>query len=151
AGSRCLASAPIGELRARALEPAVRPMTEDDAPVVAALYGRAAAESNGFLERSPYMWRRIREPRNKPKPRGYVIEGDREPEGYFYAFQKPGPGTMQLDLKLTDLVATTPRACSRALGFFGRHWTLGHRLTFASGPAEAMHLAFPEVSMKLEL
>ena len=66
----------------------MRPITGDDDAVVEALYRSRARGVQGYLDRGPYVWGRIREPRDYTS-RGYLIEGDDGPEGYAYVHTAP--------------------------------------------------------------
>jgi predicted acetyltransferase len=146
AGSRHQGTSRIAAIKVRASEPLVRRMVESDGDAVIQLYRSYAAKMNGFLDRSEYIWNRIRAPRVETLPRAYVVEGEEGLEGYFFVAQ-----TEQADLRVTDQVMTTAAAARRTLSFFSHHWTMNEQLFVSTGPADPFALAFPEESFKSEL
>ncbi len=97
---------------------AFRSFEPTDQAVVNELYSDVAKESHGFLDRSEYIWQRVRSPRKSPA-RGTVLLLDDEPVGYVFITQQRLP-TDHYDLRLTDLRCATPEAARALLSFVAR-------------------------------
>jgi len=65
AGYRCQIKLLPHRIDVRAREPHVRPLTPEDEPAIQACYKAFAGEFAGMLDRGPYIWRRIKEFRDK--------------------------------------------------------------------------------------
>ena len=113
------------------------------------LYRTVARESQGYLDRSPYIWDRVRAPGAKPA-RGVLVVGPAGPEGYLFMNQQPigAPGH---DLILSDLVAATPRAAQQLWSFLAEHRSTVAKVHWYGGPSEARLFAFPERVYSMEL
>jgi predicted acetyltransferase len=116
----------------RAREPIVRPLTARDDQAMAACYEKFAANFAGMLDRCPYIWRRVREFRDK-KFNGFGIEGPGGTiEGYVFLLQNRLTDGIELDV--SDLTFTTARAGQRLLGFLADFSTTTKEITINGAP-----------------
>ena len=134
AGHWCRYSIDASRLPAGDRTLAVRAAEEADVSRIEALYRERAAMRNGYLDRGPYIWKRVREPR-RGAPRGYVAEGPSGIEGYLYVEQsKRDDGDH--DLHLNDWVVATHAAAKRLVTFLADHYSMSRTLTWEGGPAD---------------
>jgi predicted acetyltransferase len=149
AGTRFELSLRPADLPAFERDPAVLAIDEIDPEIVERVYTMHARRSDGFLDRKQYIWERIRAARDtKPRAYGVVFEGALE--GYLYIRQRHTRAA-RYDLTLSDLVALTPRAARRLLGFIADHRTLADSAVWFGGPADAMLAILPEQSYRVTL
>ncbi len=129
----------------------IRPMRDDDAARVDAAYTELARASDGYLDRGPYIWRRVRAPRGG-SAHGWVVEGQSELEAYVFVKQTPvKPGNYEL--ALTDVACRSAGGARRVLSFLADHRTLASSVSWYGGPADPLAAVLPEgaIDMKLGL
>jgi len=114
----------------------VRRAAEADLPAAEACYRRRAAATNGNLDRGPYVWWRARGGR-EGGAHGYVAEEAGVVTGYVWFVHLQTPDFIP-DLACTDLVATTPGAARRLLGFFADHRSLAGSLSWLGAPNDPL-------------
>lgn len=86
-----------------------RPLVDDDAPAVEALYREIAAETHGYLDRGPYVWGRARRPRKRHN-RGFGFFDRDALEAYVYVSQTQREShAVYHDLWASDLCARSAR------------------------------------------
>ncbi|ATB28068.1 GNAT family N-acetyltransferase [Melittangium boletus] len=123
------------EVQERSL--ALRPVEASDLPAIHDVYGRHARLQQGWLDRGPYVWTRVTHPRTE-LAYGYLVEGSAGVEGYLYLTRRALPASYRQELNLTDLIALTPAAARRLLGFLGEHRALTTEVLWRSGPADPL-------------
>jgi len=134
-------------LRDRAL--ALRPLGPGDETAVRETYRASASGRNGALDRGPYIWDRVTEPRGE-RARGYGVFDGEHLAGYLYLLQRRREES-GYDLLLTDFVYRTPAAARRLLTFLGDHHSLAREIRWFGEPADvAVHL-LPEPRVRVEL
>lgn len=115
AGHRCTTKLLPHRIDVRTREPEVRPLTAYDDHAMAECYAKYARTFPGMLDRCPYIWRRVREFRDK-KFNGFGIQGaDGSIEGYVFLLQNRSDSGIDIDV--SDIAFTTARAGRRLLGF----------------------------------
>src|SRR6218665_58732 len=114
---------------------ALRPVEASDVPALHEVYSRHARLQQGWLDRGPYVWTRVTHPRTE-LAYGYLVEGSAGVEGYLYLTRRVLPASYRQELNLTDLIALTPPAARRLLGFLGEHRALATEVVWRSGPAD---------------
>lgn len=127
----------------------VRPIVPDDAAAVEACYGRSARHHDGSTDRGPYLWGRVREPR-QGVARGYLVDGPSGVEGYVYYRQQDGEDGRHL-ITLTDIAATTPAAARRLLTLLADHRSMATSVHWSGGPADTFLSMLGEQRAKLRL
>lgn len=120
-----------------------------DAGEVEALYRHVASQRNGYLDRGPYVWQRVREPRTGAA-RGYLVRGASGAlEGYAYLTQRGPEGDKQL--VVTDLVAVTKGALRRLVRLLADHQSTVQATIFHGAAADPLLFALAENSGSVEL
>ena len=122
AGTRFRVRVPIGNLPREGRSLAVRDFTEPDRAAVEALYAERACNLDGWLDRGAYVWKRVFQPR-EGRARGYVVEGDRRPEGYVAFYSGPYVERRN-EIVVTDMMAATALARDRILALLADHTSL---------------------------
>jgi predicted acetyltransferase len=126
----------------------VQPILPGDAAKIEELYARIARERPGYLDRGPYVWRRVRESRSEAHV-GYQVSGGAGIEGYAYLSHK---GAMpDRELVLHDLVAATARAAECLLALVADHRSTIRSFSFHGTPADALLFALPERVFRSEI
>jgi predicted acetyltransferase len=127
----------------------LREMKPEDRPAVEASYRAMAAHTNGFLDRGPYVWGRVFEPRDQ-RARAFVVgEGDRI-DGHAVFYEKRG-GSLDFVLVASDFVAHTRAAVARLLTLFADHGTLGQDITWYGSPSSALVHALPALGYSIRV
>jgi len=154
----------------------VRPVAKSDFPTIQNLHRQRALTTSGNLERGPFHWARIREPRGE-KMNGYVVV---EPSssgkvgnaltpnpspiaaachrrgesivGYVYFIQRDTPGGDHHHvLSATDVMAATPEAAHRILRLFADHRSMCEGVTYFGSAADILLRCLPEKAAKVRL
>jgi len=123
----------------------VRALTPSDEAIVVAAYREVAREKNGWLDRGPYIWSRVRTPRGK-LARGFGFFGATgELEGHVYmAQERTNPRDPWHDVRLYDLVARTPAAVGAIARFLHDQRSTAHHVILRSGPSDPFLTALDE-------
>ncbi|MFP2930019.1 enhanced intracellular survival protein Eis [Pyxidicoccus sp. 3LG] len=127
----------------------LRPIEARDEEAIVACYQRFAQARQGWLARGPYVWSRVRVPRDGTA-HGYLVEGGSGVEGYLYVVRKPLTGWKQ-ELFLSDVVANTPAAARRLLSFLGDHRSLGAEAMWYGGADDPLLLLLREQTYSVKL
>jgi predicted acetyltransferase len=135
AGARWEHSTPLARLPTPDRSLPLRDATPDDRAGIEACYREKAAFTNGMLDRGPYVWQRVFEPRGQ-SARSFVVGERGRIDGYTVVYEKRGDSFLDYSLVTTDLVARTPAAVARLLAFFADHGTLGDALTWCGAPSD---------------
>lgn len=142
AGSRWETTVPSGQLDLVAGDVEgvdLAPLGEADHDATTRVYRAEARRQAGWLDRGPYVWRRVEAPRADVAHGFGVFEGSKM-TGYTYFVQKH-TDDQRYALRLTDLCATTPRALRKLLVFFAQHRSVGDEVRWtgaAVSPALAL-------------
>lgn len=143
AGARYEVKAPITSLPRRDRALPLREMRAEERPALEASYREAAARTNGWLDRGPYVWGRVFAPRGE-HARAFVVGEPGRIEGHAVFFERRG-GAKDYSLVATDLVARTPAAIARLFTLFADHGTLADTVTWFGSPSDALVHALPSV------
>jgi len=130
---------------------ALRPVEAGDMPLLHDVYLRHARQQTGWLDRGPYIWNRVKQPRGETA-HGYLVEGASGVEGYLFLTRRnlSAFGHKQ-ELNLTDFVALTPAASRRLLSFLGDHRSLAAEVVWKGGPADPRLFFLREQSHQVKL
>ena len=146
AGSYCNCTLQIGKLPRVPRELSIASL---DGAAAEALYRRVARGRDGHVDRGPYVWRRVREPRGE-QTRGVGVSDSGGLIGYVYA--RPAElRKLPLELALSDFVISDRRAFQALLGFFAEHSSLAERVSWHGGPADARLLGVPERVLQVSI
>lgn len=124
----------------------VRAFTPADLDAVKALYREVGAEHDGHLDRGPYIWGRIQNPRQGPAS-GFIIEhgASRKLEGFVFLRQdRQTPTSARHDVHISDWCAVTERAGRRLLAFAAEFGSMGEDLVCHSGPSLPLFMLLRE-------
>jgi predicted acetyltransferase len=132
--------APAFDVRDREL--ALRVATADDEPAMEDAYRRRALTANALLDRSRYVWDRIRRPL-AGIVFSYVVEGPGGIEGVVRYVTREPPAGQRFDASLApfalwcpDLVALTPAAARRLATFFADHASMTGEVAWRGPPSD---------------
>jgi len=147
AGGRYAITLRLHELRTRAGDRGLvtRRATPSDEPAIAEVAAEVARRGAGQLDRGPYIWRRVRQPRGRIV-RDVVIEGPDGLEGYAYLSQRDVPRDegQEYAIVVTDAAAVTPAAGRRLLALLADHAGIARRAVLYGGPAHPLLLQLAE-------
>lgn len=138
AGSHFRVTVHTDRLRTTERDLHVRRAREDDLPSIDRLHGESGRENDGNVERSPLMWKKIRDPLDA-RVHAFVVEGGAGLEGYVYYVSKSNARGHQ-DLDLLDVVVRSPAAARRMLTFLLDHRSLVDTVTWRGHPADPLLL-----------
>lgn len=139
---------PIRTIGVRDRTARIRRYAGADRAAVRALQARFARSFDGHLDRGEYVWHGVHQVRDK-STEGYVVLEKEDLTGYCFVLQElAGPS---YDLKLSDVVASTPGAARRLLTFFSDHASLGRDVVWCGGPTDALLPHVPEDRYALRL
>jgi predicted acetyltransferase len=127
----------------------LRPVKPSDLPALQEIYRRFASTRQGYLDRSPYNWDRVMNPRNETAY-GFLVEGAQGVEGYLYLVRRRKVDFKQ-ELFLTDFVAGTPAAAQRLLSFLGDHRSLAVEVVWNGTPADPILFLLREQDYQVRL
>jgi predicted acetyltransferase len=106
------------------------------------LYREVACLRNGYLDRGPYVWNRVHQPRQE-MARAFGVAG---PGGLCgYVFLRAGSSHVPFELLLSDFVSTGVEAFQSLLAFFADHRTTADRAIWHGSPVDARLLGVPEL------
>lgn len=146
AGARYEIRGPVSALPEGSHELPVRRFAAEDLPALQRLYAGVARARTGWLDRGPYVWSRIQEPRGHTA-HGYVVMDEAgEPEGYTFLARVMKP-SFKHDLLLTDLIARSPRGWRRLLTFLRDHGSLAQEVVWFGGADEPLLLPLREQTL----
>jgi predicted acetyltransferase len=128
----------------------VRRITPRDEATVREVYRRRAVNNNGTLDRSDFIWHRVKQPRGSTATGYLVIDpATSRVEGYTYYLQKESGMPHDIahspySLHLTDLVALTPAAGRRLWQFLANHRSMIHEIVFQGTPDDPILKLLPD-------
>ncbi len=149
AGGRWEVRIPPSLIRVHEKGGTVRPMETADRPAVMELYKQMASFRNGELDRGPYCWDRVFDPRGR-SPLGFLVEHRGQLEGYAILYQVPRDPPVS-ELIAHDLCASTPRAGRVLLSLLAQHKTLCQTACWRGAPASALLQLLPERGYEVRL
>jgi predicted acetyltransferase len=149
AGSRYELRVQAQELNFTERTLALRPVKPADQAALQDVYRRHASSRHGYLDRPPYIWDRVLNPRNETAY-GFLVEGANGVEGYLYLVRRRKVDLKQ-ELYLTDFVALTPVAAQRLLSFLGDHRSLAVEAVWNGSPADPLLFLLREQNYQLKL
>jgi predicted acetyltransferase len=154
AGARFELTVPVGQIGAHrdtgSAALGIQMIGPRDNAAIVELYRRVAADSPGWLDRSAYIWNRVRNPRGE-KAIGYAaVSSSGSIEGYAYVVQRVEQGGRH-SLALTDVVSSTPGAARRLLSFLDDQRSLATTVRFFGGAAPPLVTLIPEQPYTMRL
>ncbi len=126
----------------------VRPLKPGDEDAVEALYTDVARTRNGWLDRGPYVWNRVANPRGTTTHANLFGAPGEELEGYFFLGKvRPASGGFRYELKISDLQFRTERAARRILTFIADDASMASEFSWFTAPDHPLQLLLPEQSI----
>jgi predicted acetyltransferase len=93
---------------------------------------------NGYLDRGPYIWRRVRTPRGKlARGFGFFSEASGTLEAYLFMTQERDGADIDHDLRLTDVVARNEEAHRAVFAWLFDQRSLVGSVILKRGPSDA--------------
>jgi predicted acetyltransferase len=126
----------------------VEPITGAAIPDVEATYGRVARTRNGYLDRGPYVWNRVRGGRGG-ETRGYAVREAGELSGYVYLTASGSEEERKLAVK--DFIALTKESSLALVRLLGDHQTTMPTTVFYGAAVDPFLFALPETAGQVEL
>lgn len=142
AWSTCEVSGPIRNLGRLHAPLHVRHETAADRPALVEMYDAVARHRHGALDRGPYVWARLRNPRDSNAV-GYVVHDDAEAIRGFAYIERKWSGRA-LEVKVTDWFAVDHDAAMSLLALVSGEGALAEKVTFPSWPNDPMYALLPE-------
>jgi predicted acetyltransferase len=141
AGNRIIYRLALASLRSAAGDRKIRAATGiEDRATMQALYDARARGLAGAVDRSGYLWQRVFDPVGDEGV-GYLVEGERGPEGYVVLAQRPPTGPLQpMEIVVRDCVARTAAAGRQILRLLADHRSVVRSATLATGPGDPLLL-----------
>lgn len=127
----------------------VVPLGPSDEPAIRDCYARSAALCDGALDRSPYIWSRVRDFRGLPFTGYGIREGDAL-SGYIFLHQRRNSETMRQELLLSDFVFDIPASGRLLWGFLADFGTVADEVRFWGGALHPALLLLDQQRFKLE-
>ncbi len=150
AGGRYEITLPLNAIGLRDRELPLREAGLDAVPALDEAYRRRVAHENGPLDQQAPGWRRALKAGVTPQfpmPRTYAVWNGRRVEGYVrYPAKRE-----ERSLRLTDFVATTPRAGRRLLTFLSDHRSAIDSVAWCGAPNDPALLLLPEHAYRVRL
>lgn len=133
----------------------VRSFTEADFPAVQACYTDMARHHDGYLDRGPYVWARVRTWREVAYT-GLLVEGASggasDVDGYlFFSQERVEAFNNRQLIKVSDMAARTPEAARRVLQLIAEYASIAEEVTFTGGPAHHFITLLPEHRFAVKL
>lgn len=144
AGSRFEVKLPLRRLHLKERGHEIHAIGPEDAAAVESLYGAVAQQRNGYVDRSPFIWARVRAPRFEPGE-GYlcVNPATGAAEGYVY-YKREESEEAPYALEISDLIALTPAAGLRLLTFLADHRSMAAAAVYYGMPCDPLLRLLPE-------
>jgi predicted acetyltransferase len=112
------------------------------------VYARCARMRDGWLDRAPYNWSRIEQPRGA-LVRGLLLREEGRPVGYLWLTEKMGE--RGIEIAVADLVVETRAAAHAALRLLRAHGTLVDEIKWFGGAADPLLMLLPEQRCEIKL
>ncbi|WP_373048314.1 enhanced intracellular survival protein Eis [Vulgatibacter sp.] len=127
----------------------LRAIGEEERPALAELHRQSLRAGNGGIDRSGYLWERVFHPGGQATAGTGVVGTSGALEGYVIGLQvHAGEGN---ELRLTDLVATTPQAATRLLTFLADHRHQIAQVSWHGAAADPLLALVREQKARVEL
>jgi len=118
---------------------------------VKALYQRSARKTNGYLDRGPYCWGRVTNPRGL-STKTFIAKHDGKLEGYVVLSHLVGSnGSYPTNVAVRDLAAITPRATRALLRLLVEYRSLAEEVSWEGGVHDVFANVLPERYVTISL
>ncbi|MEM9194768.1 MAG: GNAT family N-acetyltransferase [Myxococcota bacterium] len=120
-----------------------------DGAAVRSVYRRSAAHRTGYLDRGPYVWNRVLQPRGEPAE-GYLVVEKGHTAGYFFASVKPASEGTQTTT-VFDAAALSEAARRRILTALGDRGSLSRETVFKGALRDEFQLGLEQSDYTVRL
>ncbi|MBS0189864.1 MAG: GNAT family N-acetyltransferase [Phycisphaerales bacterium] len=151
AGHRFITRIPLVRLLGGDKSRQVIVLDESDHNRVKACYTRFASSFNGLLDRTDYVWKRIREMRDSRFQGFGVTDSAGDLSGYLYLAQKRDDTTGRQELHLSDLAFTSESAGRQLIAFLADFEPMGDFVQFGGGPMHPLLTLLPQQRYEVKL
>ena len=146
AGSRC-----IWEISTESIQVKEKPLSvipiPNDAEILYELYRKQAGLINGYLDRSPAIWKFVFRPDGKEVFYSYLIGSVEKPQGYIiFSQHRTDNGSILL---VKDWVVLTPAAAQTFWSFLFSHRSRIDKIRWRGSVVDPLTLLLPEQTTKL--
>lgn len=148
AGSRCVWEIPTESIQIKEKPLSVIPIS-NDSKIFYELYPKQARLINGYLDRSPAIWKYIFQPDEKETFYTYLIGSQEEPQGYIiFSQHRTKNGSI---LRVKDWVVLTPAAAQTFWSFLFSHRSQIDKVCWRGSVVDPLNLLLPEQTAKIRL
>lgn len=148
AGSRCIWEIPAESIQVKEKPLSVIPIS-NDSEIFYELYPKQAPLINGYLDRSPAIWKYIFQPDEKETFYTYLIGSQEEPQGYIiFSQHRTENGSI---LRVKDWIVLTPAAIQTFWSFLFSHRSQIEKIRLCGSVVDPLTLLLPEQTAKLKL
>ena len=148
AGSRCIWEIPTESIQVKEKPLSVIPIP-NDSEILYELYRKQAGLINGYLDRSPAIWKFVFRPDGKEVFYSYLIGSMEKPQGYIiFSQHRTGDGSILL---VEDWVVLTPAAAHTFWSFLFSHRSQIDKIRWRGSVVDPLTLLLPEQATKLKL
>lgn len=144
AGHRFMTKVPVSRLLGGPKARRVIALKDSDQPRIEDCYRRFASLYDGMLDRTGYIWKRIKE-RPDDKFQGYGVLDDRgELTGYLFMAQSRDTNSIRQELQLSDLAFNSAEAGKQLIAFLADYEPMADYVTLAGGPLHPLMTLLPQ-------
>jgi len=144
AGHRFMTKVPVSRLLVGPKARRVIALKESDQPRIEACYRRFASRFDGMLDRTQYIWKRIKE-RPDDKFQGYgVLDDQGELTGYMFMAQSRDTNSIRQELQVSDLAFNSAEAGKQLIAFLADYEPMADFVTLAGGPLHPLMTLLPQ-------
>jgi len=126
----------------------IRREKPEDRPALKALYDSTARRRHGALDRGPYIWARMRSPKDR-KTTGYVAEDDGGSIRGFMYLERKWDGDHGLAVAVTDWFASDHGSATALLSLLANEAAMASPVRFPSWPNDPLYAMIPERGFQL--
>ncbi|MFO0618342.1 MAG: GNAT family N-acetyltransferase [Polyangiaceae bacterium] len=144
AGKLCEVELATAHFRAPRSDLTSRALTKRDEPAVERLYTETARDRNGFLDRGPYMWSRVRKPRGKPTYGVGFFTKAGELDAYLHFFNGRSDDSLFYTIVVKDAAARDARGYDAIISFLGDLRSCGRTVELRGSPSDPLLMRIAE-------
>ncbi len=151
AGHRFIIRVPVSRLLGGPKARNVIVLKDSDQPRIEKCYRQFASAYNGMLDRSEYIWKRIKE-RPDSKNQGYGVLDERgELGGYLFMTQGRDPNSIRQELQLSDIAFTSAEAGRQLIAFLADYEPMADWIQIGGGPLHPLLTLLPQQRYEVKL
>lgn len=144
AGKLCEVTIPTHLFTAPRTDLSSRALTARDEAAVEKVYAASARDRNGYLDRGPYMWSRVRKPRGKPTHGVGFFTAKGALEAYVHFVNARPEDSAFFTVVIKDAASTTGRGYDAIVRFIGEMRSCGREVELRAGPSDPLLMRLAE-------